>query len=236
MNKIVLCPGKIPIRNKTQPWYAPIGDYPSNYVICECCFKHYGKLLHPICFKIVYGEKYHCWCEFRTFDKSSIKINNVRVSVINPENYFRYRITKKNNEIIFNIPEDGKYQIIVENMDHKSDSKISVDVVNYDDIEVRYYDKKYPQYLIIDNDDYIVYNNLSKIEQHIDFVIKEWIKSTDPYMKSHYIRRDNKSYYSITLLFNNNEDKIINSIIEINKNLSDNNGKVVLIEDFMDSL
>lgn len=233
MNKIVLCPGKIPIRNKEQPWYAPIGDYPTNCVICECCYKHYGKELEPICFRIVYGEKYHCWCELRSFDKSSIMMNNIRVSVINPENYFRYRISKRRDEIIFHIPKDEKYQIIIENMNSRTDSKISIDDVNYDDIEVRYYDKKYPQYLIIDNEDYIAYNNLFRIEQHINFGVKKWVRPVDQYMKPHFIRGDDDAYFEITLFFSENENKIMNSIIEINKNLSDKTGKIILIDNFI---
>ncbi|MCJ7636411.1 MAG: hypothetical protein MUO21_02880, partial [Nitrososphaeraceae archaeon] len=104
MSKIDLCPGKIPIRNEEQPWYAPIGDYPSNYVLCECCYKHYGKALDSICYKVVYGEKYFCSCSLRTFDKSSLTYNNIRVSVINPDNFFRYRMSRKKSEIIFHIP------------------------------------------------------------------------------------------------------------------------------------
>jgi len=234
MNKIVLCPGKIPIRNKEQPWYAPIDDnYPINCVICECCYKHYGKLLEPICFKVVYGEKYYCWCGLRTFDKSSVTINNIRVSVINPDNFFRYRLSKRKDKIHVHIPKDHKYIIIAENMDEGSDSKISVDEVSYSDIDVRYYDKKYPYYLIIDNEDYIAYNNLSNSEQNVNFIIKKWTKSTDPDMKSYYTLVNDDSYFEFQLIFGDNESKIMNSVIEINKNLSENTGKIILIDNFI---
>lgn len=236
MSKIDLCPGKIPIRNDEQPWYAPIGDYPSNYVLCECCYKHYGKSLDPICYKVVYGEKYYCSCSLRTFDKSSIVCNNIRVSVINPDNFFRYRMSKRKSEIIFHIPKDERYQIIVENMDvsETANSKISVDLVNYDnDVEVRYYDKKYPYYLIIDNEDYMAYNNLSKIEQHVDFVVRKWFRPSDPYMKAHYVKDENETYFEITLNFCDNEKVIMDSIIEINKSLPDKTGRIIVIDNFV---
>lgn len=234
MEKIVLCPGRIPIRNSEQPWFSPVNDGDGDCneegkVICECCYKYYGKDLDSTCYKIVYGPKYHCSNKLRSFDELSITINNIRLSVINPDNFFRYRMTRTISEIIFHIPKDERYQIIIENLDQNDiKTKISVDLVNYDDIEVRYYDKKYPYYLIIDNEDYLAYHNMSRIEQKIDFIIKKWRK-----LDNNYIRDENDAYFDIKLEFCDNEEKIMNSVIEINKNMPDNNHKIILIDNFI---
>ena len=216
-NKIVLCPGKIPIRSKDQPWYAPIGDYPTNFVLCENCYKIFGGMMDPICFQKVYNEKYICSCTLRTFDKSSITINNIRVSIMNPDNFFRYRISKFRDEITFHIPKNEKYVIIVENLDSLSnDSKISVDLVEYDNTESRYYDKKYPQYLILDgSEDYLAYNS-SCAEHHVKFNIKKWIKIDEPDTKKYYKLFSEDSVFEFKLNFSNGEAKLMNNILEIN--------------------
>lgn len=249
MNKIVLCPGKIPIKNKEQPWYLPIGNnYPENCVICECCYKNYNKYLYPVCFKIVHGDKYFCWCNLRTFDKSSICINNIRVSVINPTNFYRYRIVKRKDKINFCIPKNGKYIVIAENMENCNinlshncvqedvhNTKISVDIVLSNDTESRYYDKKYPNYLIIDNsEDCLVYNNPCVNGCFVNFIIKKWTKLNDPEMKKYYSLVDNgETEFEFQLIFNDTEYKNMENAIELNKNLSINTNKSIFIENFI---
>lgn len=226
-DKVILCPGKIPIKSLKQPWYASYDDN-NKFILCENCYKTFGKMMDINCFKVVYGSNYTCSCTLRTFDKSSVTINNIRVSVMNPVNFFRYRITKFRNEVTFHIPKNEKYVIIIENL--TPDTKISVDTVEHNNSESRYYDKKYPHYLILDESDN---ETTSCAEHYLKFTIKKWIKMHEPNMKKCYKLVNGDSRFEFKLNFNNSETKLMNNILEINKNLEDPTDKIILIENFI---
>jgi hypothetical protein len=237
-DKIVLCPGKIPIRSVNQPWYMPIThdiqSLTNPNVMCENCYKIFGGMVDPICFKIVYGEKYTCACTLRSFDKSSITLNNIRVSIMNPDNFFRYRISKFRDEVTFHIPKDEKYIIIVENLDSNNNTKISVDQGEHNGCESRYYDKKYPYYLVLDDsDDYLLYNNSCATEQIVQFNVKKWEKINEPDMKKYYKLSNYESFFEFKINRNPSEGKVMNNILDINKNLKDRSDKIILIENFV---
>ena len=239
-DKIILCPGKIPIKSKTQPWYTPCEPLDINFVLCESCYKTFGGMMDPICFKVVYGEKYICNCTLKTFNKSSITINNIRVSFMNPNNFFRYRISKFRNEVTVNIPKNLPCKIIIENLeifdsDNDKNKKISVEIIEYNDTEIQYHDKKYPQYLIIDMDDdlSIPYNNSSASEKFIKFIVNKWERMKEKEMKQYYQLTDNNTKFQFKLNYTNGESKVMNHILDINKNLPDRKEKIILIEDFI---
>ena len=241
-DKIIVCPGKIPIKNIDQPWYMPyttINDDKDkdkvNSVLCENCYKTFGLLPEfPQCFKIVYGQNYICGNSLRSFDKSSVTKNNIRVSLMNPDNFFRYRFYKFRNELTFHIPKNEKYVIIIENLDRlQKDTKISVDHVEHNGTESRYYDKKYPHYLILDDTDETSSYNSSCGEHYVKFTIKKWVKMNDPNMKKCYKLLDGDSTFEFKLNFNNGEAKLMNNILEINKNLEYTTKKIIVIENFI---
>lgn len=235
-DKIILCPGKIPVKSKTQPWYMPCTVEDNNFVLCESCYKTFGGMMDPICFKIVYGEKYTCGCILRKFDESSTTINNIRVSFINPDNFFRYRFTQFRNEITVNIPRSEPYKIIIENLEDVSrDNKISVDKIIYNGTIIDYHNKKYPRYLIIDIDDDMntPYNKSSASEKMITFKVNKWERMKDRDMKQYYCLINNNSEFKFKLNFSNGEKKIMDHVLKINENLPDRKEKVIYIEDFI---
>ena len=233
-DKIILCPGKIPIKSNTQPWYVPYTDSSEhkNLVLCESCYKTFGGMMDPICFKVVFGN-YVCNCSMRTFDKSSVIINNIRVSFMNPNNFFRYRVSKFRNEITINIPRNEPCKLIVENLEtfENKEKKISVEIIEYNETEIHYHDKKYPQYLIIDMDDQ--YNKSSASEKFVKFRVNKWERMKEKDMKQYYQLVDNTTEFKFKLNYTNGEIKVMNHILDINEKLPERKEKIILIEDYI---
>lgn len=228
MDNICFCTGRAVV-NKNRKWYKTIDN--AN-IFCENCYNEYNNYINAIQFILMFGKDYSCSWD-KDFSDSSLCYNNIRISVINPDVFYRYKkIKSTNTTLTLGLPNKQKYMILVESCDKSI--KLTVNNILHDNIENEYYGN--PEYFhLIDkmsyNDD-LIFNDSNK--NIISFYVTKWKKVIDD-NGNHYIMQEEPIQFSIKLSRNENERIIMNEEIEFYKSIKDNNNndKIIIIDNFI---
>lgn len=230
---MTLCPGKIN-NNDTLNWYIPINS--KNEAYCENCIMKFGDSIEHKYFTIEHGLQYHC-CYNRNFDNSCLIIENIRVSIVNPDNLYRFPIRKnlsiwRNEQIISaELPFDQNYMIVLEmhneNNQDNENNKINIMSMTYNGNK-EMHNRKPEEHIIIDSVSNLP-NLIFKEYSLIGLSIAKWKRRNDHELSKYYIIEGNPINVKINLLRN---DAILN---EMNCQLNFRNiiNKTVVINDFI---
>lgn len=233
MDKQYLCPGKINT-DKKMVWYSPVSKYPSYHTYCENCFKEYSNLMENIAFTVNKDKNNRCYWN-KNFDDSSITVNDIKISVFNPENYYRYKKVKSktfDTTLTIGIPQNHKYMVSIESCD--DDVKLTVECIVHRDIKNSSLTLPEISHIIdkINYTDDLVFNDKSDYNL-ITFKVKKWIKSSDKDLHKYYVMKDNSTKFTINLVRNENEIQRMNREIEKSKSLNVKINKIVIVNDFV---
>jgi hypothetical protein len=233
MEHICFCPGKI-ITGKHSNWYLPYNDKNSTKIYCEHCFNEYSYCMNELQFLCVKSREYSCSND-KDFNESCIINNNIRVSIVNPTNYYRYKkIRSTTSTAMIGLPNSAEYIIVIENYD-KTTCKITVNDIFHDNIENTYYDKLYNRdnFHIIDqmsHNEPLIFNEQNK--NIITLKVNKWKKHFDN--GSNYLVMNGEPItFNIKLVKNDNAVREMESSSEYYKSLKEQNKKIVIVNDFV---
>lgn len=123
MRKLYYCSGKIPIyynneqqhENECIPWFE---SEDNKLIYCQQCFiENRNELIEKKINMEPITHNKTCYCMHnKNFSNFCLTTENIRISIVNPENYYRYKkISENNNLMIVGLPNNSKYMIVVEN-------------------------------------------------------------------------------------------------------------------------
>lgn len=119
----LFCPANIPFVYKPIKFYR--STIPPKISYCEYCFKHFSNLVTQTTFYLETHPKNQIIPRCHTnkqFKSCSLICDNIKIFIINYDNYYRYNYDAINNGFI--IPENTKFMILIENTNYE---KISID-------------------------------------------------------------------------------------------------------------
>ena len=227
MQKLYYCSGKIPVyynneeqdKNECIPWYESDG---ANLMYCQQCFlDNRSKLIeNKISMKPITNNK-TCYCmSDKDFSDFCFISENIRVSIVNPDNYYRYKkMSEYTNSMIVGLPNDSKYMIVVENCN--PNSFISIGTIIHGNEVNNYYVSMDPRCLIIKSmchGDDLIFDEKLNDKNSITLTICVWRQHPDDNMRKYHLMV--KDPITIRL-------QLIQRKTEINVN------KINVIEDFV---
>lgn len=232
-----LCPGKIEIKQKNQHWYIPAkyGKICEKYY-CESCFKEFSNALsNQSQFSLEVGTKHYCdWN--REFKKSSIVINNVRISIVNPYTLYRYQIKEVNDfKIKVGIPNKTNYMIAIENWENNDNTRILIENIKHGDKINQYY-CKIKNNLSINFMSYesdLTYDESDEKLNTITFTINKLIRRSEYGIGSYYVVDGKPFDVQIELVTDNDESNKMNNVIDKYKNLTTTKKKIIIVDNFI---
>lgn len=229
---MLLCPGRINLDDNIE-WFVPIRSV-NGFAYCKNCLIEFGELLEQKYFSIERGLDYHCSYD-KNFEDASLLIDNIRISIINPDNLYRFP-KKRSTEtsLTIGLPINQKYGIVIENCDEDMYSKISIGSVKYGNDENSYYTK--PERNII-----IEYTNnvpelIFKEFQVVSLVIKKWKKHPDADMAKYHIIDGDPIEIKLNLMKDDTALTNMNNIVRYYNNLRHNTNKankIIVIQNFV---
>ena len=236
MENTCFCPGKI-ITGKTRNWYLPLNNDTvvekkhSIKIYCEHCLNEYGYGIPEVQFKLIKSKEYSCSSD-RDFNDSSISINGVRVSIVNPNNFYRYKKLRSTNATAtIGIPNNEPFMIVVENCD-KNTTSITVDDIVHDNVENTYYINKETFHIIdtMSHNEQLIFNEQNR--NIISLKVIKWKKNTEN-GSSYLVMNGDPINFSIKLTKNDNNLKEIKESLEYYQSLKDQCKKIIIIDDFV---
>jgi len=239
MEDICFCPGKV-ITRKKRNWYFPFTELNKSTnlakIYCEHCFNEYSYGLNELQFTVNNVDEHYCSSD-KDFNDASIIIDNIRVSIVNPKNLYRYKkIKSTTTTAIIGIPSNEPYVIVIENCD-KNTTKITISDIFHDNIENIYYNNEHSNnkenFHIIDKMSHgepLIFND--KYKNIINLKVIKWKKASDN-GSSFLTINGNPITFSIRLVKNDNCLKEINDLIAYYKSLEEQNKKIVIVNDFI---
>lgn len=135
------CPGKIAVTDteSTVQFYIS-KDKKLSY--CSYCFHKYKDKIDTKQFELSKNNKYYCMWNV-DFSDSSLVLDDIRVSIVNPENYYRYnkQIIDQdyNNGICVGINNNSKFMVVIENISNEPKHKISLSSIVHNNEVNTYY-------------------------------------------------------------------------------------------------
>jgi len=230
MESICFCTGKAQV-NKERKWYKTIDNI---NVYCENCCNEYNNLIDAIQFLFIVGKDYSCTWD-KDFTESSLCYNDVRVSIVNPDVFYRYKKIKSSNTtlkttLMVGLPEKQKYMIFIESCDKAT--KLTVNDIIHDNIENEYYGNP-ENFHIIDKMSYgddLVFNSIKR--NIITFSITKWKRTVDN-DGVHWMMNGEPLRFTIRLMKNDREESEMNDQIEYYQKIRNDNKKIIVINDFI---
>jgi hypothetical protein len=233
MSHICFCPGKIKIKKNNQRWYAPVDN--KNITYCEPCFKKYGDSIKNIQFYLNGNENNYCHWDHEDFKNSSILINNMRISVVNPITLYRYQVLAQDDiSMSVGVPNNTPYMIVIENCDLYTDSRISIENIMHGDspniFDTRSKKNRLTILFMSYSSDLIFNENNNNA---ISFTISKWIKYNDNCCGPYYGLYSMIHNFTIELLRNDSENKNMRDMIKEFRMIDNNIKKIVVVDNFL---
>jgi len=170
----------------------------------------------------------------KNFESASITKNEVRLSIANPSNNYRFnKIKSSDTEITVGLPENQRYMIILEVCDDDINGKISIESLTHNGIDNSMCNSS-ERYIVIQ---FMSYANdlIFRENETINIHVQKWIKHPESDMSGFYILNDD-IHFTINLVCNNNEKNNMNKYEKQNGMIRDASKKIIIINNFMDNL
>jgi len=230
MDPICFCTGKA-IANKERKWFKTIDN---TNVYCENCCNEYNDLIGAIQFCLVVEKDNTCTWD-KDFSDSSLCYKDVRISIVNPDVFYRYNKVKMSNPnlnttLMIGVPDQHKYMILIESCDKTT--KLTVNNIMHDNIDNEYYGNP-ENFHIIDKmsySDHLVFNSSNR--NIITFSVTKWRRTVDK-DGVHLMMFGESLKFTIRLMKNDNEEIRMNEQIKYYQGIRNNNKKIIVISDFV---
>ncbi|QKF94037.1 hypothetical protein QKU48_gp0579 [Fadolivirus algeromassiliense] len=226
---MILCPGRIN-NNDEMEWFVPI-DSKNHAAYCKNCYYEFGDTIEQKYFTIEKGLEYYCSYN-RNFDDSSIMLDNIRISVVNPVNLYRYRkLLFVGSSMHVGIGKNQPYMIVIETCNEDENKKVSIENLKYNDINDQYPTKP-ERNIIIDhilNKPHLIYN----VDHNMSFTLKKWKKHDDPELSKYHVIDGEPIDITIKFVNDTYAEKTMNDVLNYYENMGTENNKIIVVHDFV---